>query len=67
MNKSCFTLIIIKDKKYKSGWRAACRFAISLNKKDLELLNKIKNFFGVGTISFMGEDSVQRLLPHWTV
>ena len=37
-----FILTIIKDNKYKLGWRAACRFVISLNKKDLKLLNKIK-------------------------
>ena len=40
-----FMLTIIKDKKYKLGWRVACRFAISLNKKDFYLLNNIKNFF----------------------
>lgn len=48
--EGCFILTIIKDKKYKLGWRAACRFVISLNKKDLDLLNKIKDFFGVGNV-----------------
>jgi hypothetical protein len=51
-----FMLTIIKDKKYKLGWRVACRFAISLNKKDFYLLNNIQNFFGVGNIIFMGKD-----------
>lgn len=51
-----FMLTIIKDKKYKLGWRVACRFAISLNRIDFLLLNRIKNFFGVGNIIFMGKD-----------
>lgn len=54
-----FILTIIKDNKYKLGWRAACRFVISLNKKDLKLLNKIKEFFGVGNVFLMGKDSAQ--------
>jgi hypothetical protein len=56
--EGCFTLTIIKDKKYKLGWRAACRFAINLHKKDLSLLKDIKDFFAVGNISFTGKDSV---------
>jgi len=43
--EGCFILTIIKDKKYKLGWRAACRFVISLNKKDLKILNDIKDLF----------------------
>jgi hypothetical protein len=54
-----FILTIIKDKKYKLGWRAACRFIISLHKRDLSLLQDYKNFFGVGNISFMGKESIQ--------
>ena len=57
--EGCFMLTIIKDKKYKLGWRVACRFIISLNNKDLKLLNDIKYFFGVGNISFMGENAIQ--------
>lgn len=41
-----FILTIIKDKKYKLGWRVVCRFIISLNKKDLKLLQKIQGFLG---------------------
>jgi len=57
--EGCFMLTIIKDKKYKLGWRVVCRFVISLHKKDLKILNGIKDFFGVGTISFMGENAAQ--------
>lgn len=54
-----FILTIIKDNKYKLGWRAACRFVISLNKKDLKLLDNIKEYFGVGNVFLMGKDSSQ--------
>ena len=51
-----FMLSIIKDSKYKLGWRVACIFAISLSKVDLYLLNNIQKFFGVGNIIRMGKD-----------
>jgi hypothetical protein len=54
-----FILTIIKDKKYKTGWRVACRFVISLHKKDLILLNKIKDFFNTGNVFNMGIDASQ--------
>nr|WPM94704.1 hypothetical protein [Ceratocystis fimbriata]WPM94756.1 hypothetical protein [Ceratocystis fimbriata] len=60
-----FMLTIIKDKKYKLGWRIVCRFIISLNKKDLALLNSIKDFFGVGTIFLLGKDSIQYRVESW--
>nr|P15563.1 RecName: Full=Uncharacterized 49.1 kDa protein in ND3 intron [Podospora anserina S mat+]CAA38767.2 Dod ND3 i1 grp IC protein [Podospora anserina] len=54
-----FMLTIIKDNKYKLGWRVVCRFVISLHKKDLSLLNKIKEFFDVGNVFLMTKDSAQ--------
>lgn len=54
-----FILTIIRDNKYKTGWRVACRFVISLHKKDLILLNKIKDFFNTGSIFYMGKDASQ--------
>nr|YP_009945084.1 LAGLIDADG endonuclease [Monilinia laxa]QOE17448.1 LAGLIDADG endonuclease [Monilinia laxa] len=54
-----FMLTIIKDNKYKTGWRVACRFAISLHKKDIILLNKIKNFFNTGNVYYTGKDASQ--------
>lgn len=54
-----FILTIIKDNKYKTGWRVACRFVISLHKKDLILLNKIKNFFNTGNVFYMSKDASQ--------
>ena len=54
-----FILTIIKDNKYKSGWRVACRFVISLHKKDIMLLNSIKKFFNTGSVFYMSKDSAQ--------
>nr|YP_010164145.1 LAGLIDADG endonuclease [Metarhizium album]QRK27502.1 LAGLIDADG endonuclease [Metarhizium album] len=54
-----FILTIIRNNKYKSGWRVACRFIISLHKKDLKLLNNIKEFFGTGNVFLMSKDSAQ--------
>ena len=48
--EGCFIVSIIKDNKYKLSWRVICRFEISLNNKDLDLLKKIKSYFGVGNI-----------------
>ena len=38
---------------------AACRFIISLNEKDINLLKNIKSFFKVGNIYFMANNSIQ--------
>ena len=54
-----FILTIIKDNKYKLGWRVACRFVISLHKKDLVLLNSLKNFFNTGSVFLMGKGAAQ--------
>ena len=54
--EGCFLISIIKDNKYKLGWRIICRFEIHLNIKDLHLLKKIKRFFNVGNIYFTGKD-----------
>ncbi len=54
-----FILTIIKDNKYKTGWRVACRFVLSLHKKDLILLNKIKDFFNTGNVFNTGKDASQ--------
>lgn len=54
--EGCFLISIIKDNKYKLGWRIICRFEIHLNIKDLHLLKKIKRFFNVGNIYITGKD-----------
>ena len=54
-----FSVTFIKDKSYKSGWQIKTSFSIGLHKKDLALLEELKNYFGVGGISPKGVNGVQ--------
>jgi hypothetical protein len=49
-----FAVSFCKDNKYKTGWRLQLVYQIVLHSKDLDLLESIKNFFGVGKISQRG-------------
>lgn len=51
----CFS--IYKSDKYKVGWRIKLWFSIELHGKDINLLNRIKSFFGVGSISIRKRDN----------
>ena len=57
--ESCFTIIIIKDRNYKKGWRVKLEFIISLHEKDKPLLEEIKIYFRVGDIYKQGAKSIQ--------
>lgn len=57
--EGCFYLNIYKDKSCSMGWAIKPSLKISLNKKDIALLEKIKNFFGVGKIYKQRENSVE--------
>ena len=47
-----FVISIQKEPKNKTGWTIKSRLSISLHKKDLAILEQIKNYFkGVGNIS----------------
>lgn len=48
--ESSFVISMYKKKGYKTGWHVNPVFAIQLHTKDLPLLYRIKDFFGVGTI-----------------
>lgn len=45
-----FMVSILRSKDRAIGWRVTPIFAIKLSDKDLELLSKIKSFFGVGNL-----------------
>lgn len=57
--EGCFCVFITKNKNLKTGWQVRLYFQISLHNKDLELITKIKDFFGVGFINKSGKDSIQ--------
>ncbi len=56
--ESSFTVLIRKSKN-KLGWSVEFCFQIELHKKDLEILEQIKNYFGVGKIYNNKSQAVQ--------
>ena len=54
-----FVLSITKSNNVKSGWVVKPRFQISLHKKDLFVLEAIRNYLGVGEIYKQGVASIQ--------
>jgi len=54
--ESSFSVSIAKSTKQGKGC-VMCRFDINLHKKDLDLLNSIKDFFGVGKVYLNTNDS----------
>ena len=54
-----FVLSITKSNNVKSGWVIKPRFQISLHKKDLFILEAIKNYLGVGEIYTQDVASIQ--------
>jgi len=54
-----FVLSITKSNNVKSGWVVKPRFQISLHKKDLFVLEAIRNHLGVGEIYTQGVASIQ--------
>jgi len=48
---------IFKSKTAAIGWTIEPCFIITLNIRDLELLNAIKDFFSVGSVSVVGKDA----------
>ena len=49
--EGCFTIKVQPNAKLKTKWRIRPVFSITLNSKDLKLLETIKNSIGAGTIS----------------
>lgn len=54
--ESCFTLNILKNSFYKTGWKIGLVFDIHLHRKDIDILYQIQKFFGVGYVN-LHEDS----------
>lgn len=48
--EGCFTIKFTESNEYKQKWRVQAQFQIKLHERDLLILNRIKDFFGVGTI-----------------
>jgi len=48
--ESCFYVGVIKSPKVKVGWKVRCSFEIHLINKDLSLLERVQDYFKVGSI-----------------
>lgn len=55
--EGCFTVFIVRDNRYKTGWDVRLSFQITLDQRDLSILKHIQNYFGVGSIIKQGEST----------
>ena len=55
--EGCFHISMTQNSKLKMGVAVRAIFQISLHKKDLVLLERIRDFFGVGTVSMRSDDA----------
>lgn len=57
--EGCFFVGVSPDSKYKTKFKVKATFQVGVHIKDIALLEEIKQFFNVGNISKLGEESVQ--------
>jgi len=57
--EGCFYVGVSSNPRYKTAYRVKAVFHIGVHIRDLALLEQIQLFFGVGTISKLGAESVQ--------
>lgn len=57
--ESSFSMSVFKSKTAAIGWQVEPCFIITLHKKDVELLKKIQLFFGVGSVSTVGNKTAR--------
>ena len=58
-SEGCFSINIYQAKAYITGWTIKPSFKLTVHKKDLALLEKLQNFFGVGKIYKQRADSLE--------
>jgi hypothetical protein len=57
--EGCFYVGVSSNPRYKTAYRVKAVFHIGVHIRDIALLKQIQMFFGVGTISKLGAESVQ--------
>jgi hypothetical protein len=57
--EGCFYVGVSSNPRYKTAYRVKAVFHIGVHIRDIALLEQIQLFFGVGTISKLGAESVQ--------
>ena len=55
----CFTVPIVQNKNLNAGWEVKPGFQIGQHKREIALLEEIKNFLGVGKIYRYGPQAIQ--------
>ena len=75
--EGCFSVSFSHRKKLKLGIETRPSFSISLNKRDLELIKEIKNFFDCGAVRYSKNDRtykfevrsisdlMEKVIPHF--
>ena len=48
--EGCFRIDLAKSSQYKTGWQVRLWFSICLHVKDIAILEKVQNYFGVGHV-----------------
>jgi len=59
--EACFTTNISNNPRYTLGWGVKIVFSIHLHSKDLENLNLIQRFFGVGSVTLHGDSAMYQV------
>lgn len=57
--EGCFMINLRPNSKLKTGYSVELVFKIALHSKDKPLVENLKNFFGVGTVTARGSDCIQ--------
>lgn len=57
--EGCFMIGLTASSAYKQGYNITLKFSMSMHEKDMDLLIKLQNFFGVGTITKHGPTTIQ--------
>lgn len=55
-----FMILFSKNKKFNTNWEVRPSFAISLNKKDFNTLEKLQGYFNCGGIRFCKKDNTYK-------
>ena len=57
--EGCFLINVRPNSKLKTGYSVELVFKIALHSKDKALVENLKNYFGVGTVTARGSDCIQ--------
>src|SRR2546430_15612492 len=57
--EGCFLINVRPNPKMKNGYSIELVFKISLHSKDKGLVENVRNYFGVGTVTARGSDCIQ--------